>query len=113
MKTFRNPPGVHAPVAAYSHQVEVHEPAKWLMLSGQLGMREDGSVPDDPIDQLDVAFNNVWANVHAAKMENADVVKLVIYLVGEFDLQLRRAVIARHLGEHRPCVTLLFIAGLA
>lgn len=113
MKMFRNPEGVHAPIAYYSHQVEVREPARWLVVSGQLGLTLDGEVPEDPIGQLDIAFRNVVHNLHAANMSVGDLVKLTIYLVGEVDVQGRRAVIAGHLGEHRPAVTMVFIAALA
>lgn len=113
MKTHRNPAEVHPPIAAYTHQIEVREPARWLVLSGQLGMEPDGTVPGDPIRQLDVAFENVARNLRAAGMEMSDLVKLVIYLVGEFDVPARRAVIKSHLREPWPCVTLLVIAGLA
>lgn len=113
MKTYRNPANVHPPMAAYTHQIEVREPARWLVMSGQLGTREDGTVSDDPMHQLDAAFENIARNLHAAQMEMDDLVKLTIYLVGEFDVQQRRAVIKSHLKEPWPCVTLLVIAGLA
>jgi enamine deaminase RidA (YjgF/YER057c/UK114 family) len=100
-------------MAAYSHQVEVQGPARWLVLSGQLGTMPDGTVPEDPIRQLDVAFDNVRRNLEAAQMEVGDLVKLTIYLVGDFDVKQRRAVIVSHLKEHRPCVTMLMIAALA
>jgi len=100
-------------MAAYTHQIEVQEPMRWLVLSGQLGMMEDGTVPDDPMRQLDVAFDNVVRNLQAAGMEIEDLVKLTIYLVGEFDVQQRRAVISSYLKEPYPCVTLLMIAALA
>ncbi len=112
MKEFRNPSDVHPPVAYYSHQAEVHESARWLMLSGQIGVLPDGTMPDDPIEQLDIAFQNVMRNLAAAQMDLTDLVKLTIYLVGDFDVQQRRAVIVKHLKQHRPCVTMLGIASL-
>ena len=113
MKTYRNPANVHAPMAAYTHQIEVQEPARWLVMSGQLGQMEDGTVPEDPLRQLEVAFDNIARNLHAAQMEMDALVKLTIYLVGEFDVKQRRAVIAAHLKQPWPCVTLLMIAALA
>ena len=113
MKTHRNPANVHPPMAAYTHQIEVQEPARWLVMSGQLGQMEDGTVPEDPLRQLDVAFDNIARNLHAARMEMDDLVKLTIYLVGEFDVKGRRAVISSHLKQPWPCVTLLMIAALA
>ena len=50
---LRNPAGVHAPVAAYSHQVEVSPGARWLVLSGQIGLELDGLPPSDPVEQVE------------------------------------------------------------
>ena len=44
MKTYRNPPDVHPPLAAYSHQVELSGPGRQLILSGQVGVAADGGV---------------------------------------------------------------------
>ena len=113
MKTYRNPSNIHAPVAAYTHQIEIQGPERLLFLSGQIGRNEDGTVPDDPIAQLDIALDNVQRNLQAAGMNLKDLVKLTFYLVGTIDAEKRREVIAAHLQEHQPCMTLLYVAGLA
>jgi enamine deaminase RidA (YjgF/YER057c/UK114 family) len=113
VKEFRNPADVHQPVAAYSHQIEVRRPERWLVLSGQVGMMRDGSVPDNPIEQLDAALENLSRNLSAAKMGESDIVKLTIYLVGECDSDRRRELIAARLKDHRPCMTLIYVAALA
>ena len=69
MKTPRNPATIHAPLAAYSHQIEVSGQERLLIVSGQVGMRADGSLPDDPLEQLGVAFDNVERNLEEAGME--------------------------------------------
>ncbi len=83
------------------------------MISGQVGMTADGHVPDDPIEQLGVALDNVERNLEAAGMELGDLVKLVVYLVGEWDNDARRGLVAARLGAHRPCMTAIWVAGLA
>jgi enamine deaminase RidA (YjgF/YER057c/UK114 family) len=113
LKEYRNPPNVHPPIAAYTHQIEVKGPERLLILSGQVGRREDGAMPDDPIEQLDVALENVCRNLQAAKMEVQDILKLTFYLVGEMDATRRRDAIAARLKGHQPCMTLLFVASLA
>ncbi len=109
---FRNPAGVHAPVAAYSHQVEVPAGARWLVLAGQVGMRPDGSLPADAAEQLEVALDNVRRNLDAAGMDVGNIVKLTTYLVGEVDPDRRRQLFGAFFGDHRPCTTLLYVSAL-
>jgi len=113
MKEFRNPQNVHQPVGVYSHQIEVTGNERLLILSGQVGMREDGTVPEDPFEQLDVAFENILRNLEAANMGVKDILKLTYYVVGEMDTVKRREVIASKLQGHKPCSTFLYVAGLA
>lgn len=112
MRQPRNPDGVHAPLGAYVHQIELTSDERLLALSGQVGMRADGTVPDDPVAQLDLALANVEANLAAAGMRVDDLVKVTFYLVGEVDLDAWRQVVATHLGDHRPTMTLLFVTRL-
>jgi 2-iminobutanoate/2-iminopropanoate deaminase len=113
MKQVRNPDDVHEPMAAYAHQIELSGDERLLVMSGQLGARRDGWLPDDPVDQLDVALDNVERNLAAAGMTVADLVKLTFYVVGEMDPARRREVFERRLGAHTPCMTLVVVAGLA
>ena len=113
MKEFRNPQNVHEPLGSYSHQIEISGNERLLVISGQVGMREDGTIPDDPFAQIDLAFENIFRNLHAANMDVKDIIKLSYYLVGEFDTAKRRAVVLSKLEGHQPCSTLLYVAGLA
>ncbi len=112
MKKYRNPENVHAPLAAYSHQIEISSSERLLMLSGQVGMREDGSVPDDPIEQLKTALDNIERNLHAANMNVDDIVKLTIYIVDGMDASERRDILSGYLKGLKPCMTLLFVSAL-
>lgn len=113
MKEFRNPRDVHKPLGSYSHQIEITGNERMLILSGQVGMREDGTVPEDPLEQIDVALENILRNLRLADMDVEDIVKLTYYLVGEIDTQKRRELVASRLQGHQPCSTLLYVAGLA
>jgi len=113
MKEFRNPQDVHQPLGSYSHQLEISGNERVLVLSGQVGMREDGTVPDDPLEQMDIAFENIFRNLRAANMDIKDILKLTYYLVGEVDMAKRRELVVSKLQGHKPCSTLLFVAGLA
>jgi len=113
MKEFRNPQNVHQPVGFYSHQVEVTGNERLLILSGQVGMREDGTVPENPLEQMEAAFDNILRNLQAANMEVKDILKLTYFVVGEIDTAKRREIIATKLQGHKPCSTFLYVAGLA
>jgi enamine deaminase RidA (YjgF/YER057c/UK114 family) len=113
MKEFRNPQDVHKPVGSYSHQIEVTGDERMLVISGQVGMRQDGTLPEDPYEQMDLAFENIIRNLAAAKMEVKDLIKITYYLVGEFDTVKRRELVSSKLHGHQPCSTLLYVAALA
>ena len=68
MKEFRNPQNINQPLGSYSHQIEISGTERILVLSGQIGMPQDGTVPDDPLEQLAVAFENIFRNLQAADM---------------------------------------------
>ena len=113
MKVFRNPSNVHTPLGSYSHQIEIRGNERMLILSGQVGMREDGTVPADPLGQIDVALENIFSNLRTANMDVKDIIKLTYYLVGEIDTTKRRELTASKLQGHQPCSTLLYVAALA
>ena len=113
MKEFRNPQDVHQPLGSYSHQIEISGNERLLVISGQVGMRQDGTIPEDPFEQIDLAFENIFRNLRAANMEIKDVIKLTYYLVGEIDTAKRREVVLSKLQGHQPCSTLLYVAALA
>jgi len=115
MRIFRNPSpnAVHPPVTGYHHQVEVGSWRRWVVLSGQVGVQPDGQVPQDPIEQLVVALENVRQNLFAADLRVDDVVKLTFHLVGDVDKQRLHEVVAGWLAGHAPAMTMLFVAGLA
>ena len=113
MKEFRNPQDVHAPLGSYSHQTEVSGNERLLVISGQVGMRQDGTVPEDPLEQIDVAFENIFRNLRSAGMDVRDLIKITYYLVGEIDTAKRREIVLSKLQGNQPCSTLLYVAGLA
>ena len=110
---IRNPKTVHPPVGPYSHQVEVTGSPRWLAIAGQVGRTLDGNVPEDPIEQVELALENLRRNLEAAGMEVADVVKWNWYLVGQVDPVRRREVTLAWLDGHEPASTLVYVAALA
>jgi len=113
VKEFRNPENVHPPVGLYMHQAELTGNERLLMLSGQVGRKQDGTLPEDPLEQLEVVFENIRKNLEAANMEMSDLVKVNYYLVGEWDAAARRELITKIYNGHKPCSTLVYVSALA
>jgi enamine deaminase RidA (YjgF/YER057c/UK114 family) len=42
-KEFLNPQNIYEPLGSYSHQIEISGNERILVLSGQIGMRQDGT----------------------------------------------------------------------
>jgi enamine deaminase RidA (YjgF/YER057c/UK114 family) len=113
-RTSRKPSNVHPPVGAYTHQVEIEDSSgKWLAIAGQLGRTVGGAVPEDPIEQIRLVFDNLKHNLEAAGMGVTDIVKWNWYLVGSVDPQKRREVTMEWLNGHEPASTLVYVAALA
>ena len=80
MNRLHNPSGVHAPLSNYAHGVEVPPGARWLYVSGQVGIAPDGKTGKSFEEQADIAWTNLLAVLKSAGMGAADLVKVTTYL---------------------------------
>jgi 2-iminobutanoate/2-iminopropanoate deaminase len=110
--TFSNPATVHPPLGLYSHTAQVSAGTGLLFLSGQLGVRADGSTPDTMAAQADQVFANIVALLAAHGLAPSSIVKLTTYMVAGHDGDAVRAARINHLGPHRPASTAVFVSQL-
>lgn len=103
---------VDLPVPNYCHGMLVEDAARWVHLSGQVGVRPDGSVAPDFESQCRQAFANIGACLRDAGMGLGNVVMLRIYLTNREDLQALRQVRADVFGDRKFSSTLVFVSGL-
>ena len=113
MTRTHNPAGIAPPFSNYVHGVEVPANAKWLYVSGQLGVTPDGSVPGDFIGQAEQAFRNVIAVLQEAGMGVTDIVRVNTYLTDTADIGDYRGIRDRMLENHATASTMLVISALA
>jgi enamine deaminase RidA (YjgF/YER057c/UK114 family) len=111
--TFLNPRDVHAPLGPYSHTAVVPGGSELVFISGQVGMRADGSIPPGFAEQVELTFQNLEACLAAHGLGVDAVVKLGVFVVLGQDFQVLRAARERHFGAHRPTSTSVFVAQLA
>ncbi len=112
MVTFHNPADVHVPPGNYSHTAKVPAGTEMIFISGQVGIRPDGSTPTSFDEQVEVVFENLRACLAAHGLTMHSVVKLNAYLVAGTDVRSMRAVRLRYFGEHKPASTAVFVPAL-
>jgi 2-iminobutanoate/2-iminopropanoate deaminase len=105
--TRTNPATVRAPTG-YTHGVLVTAPARRLVMSGQIGITPDGTIPSDPATQ----FANLRAILEAHDMTPANVVKVTSFLTDRSWLAAYRSARGAFFPTEPPASTLLFVAGL-
>ena len=109
----------HAPDSApkafsnYSPAVEAPAGARWLYVSGQVGVTTDGTLVADPRGQIEQSLRNVQALLEAAGMGWQDTVRLNIYLTEAADVPLFREARDLVLAGATPASTMVLVAGLA
>ncbi|MGF1610228.1 MAG: RidA family protein [Kiloniellales bacterium] len=109
----RNPDGVPPPFSAYSLAIEAPAEARWLHISGQVGVAADGRLAAGARGQMEQCWRNILTILADAKMRPADLVKVTAYLTRSEDIGLYRELRDALLKGAKPASTLVVVAGLA
>ena len=107
-----NAPEAYAPVAAYTQAIEVSGAVRTLYISGQIGQRIDGTIPDGIVEQSRLAWQNLEAQLKAADMTLDNLVKITVILPNHGDVAAAREARTKALGDRKPASTLI-VGGLA
>lgn len=110
-----NPPEIASPFARYSHGVEIPPNMRIVRTSGQLGLAEDGQIPDDPFDQAQICFANIRAILGQAGMTAKDVVHVSAYVTDRAHMggymRARDDFLAQRADTDLPSSTLVIVSG--
>lgn len=113
MRRHFSPATIRAPFGRYEHAVEVRGASRLLFLSGQLGIRPDGSIPEDLEAQTELAFANIDACLAEAGLGREHVVKLTTYLTDAADRATYMRIRDGWVREPAPASTLVIVKTLA
>ena len=111
--TFSNPAGAPQPASRYSQAALIEGEGRRLVISGQVGLRPDGSPVADPEDQMGQALANLAAVLAGHGMGVENLVKITVFLTDASQIPAWRRRRDAFLGDHAPTSTLLIVAGLA
>jgi enamine deaminase RidA (YjgF/YER057c/UK114 family) len=105
------------PFSPYSQGVEVPAGARHIHVAGQVGVRPDGTVPEDMAEQTAQAWRNVQTVLREKGMDLEDLVETRTYIVNRDDIpgyrKGREAIFGAGDDGPRPAVAMLIVAGLA
>ena len=107
-----NPENVVEPQGLYSHIVKVSAGTELLFISGQLGIKPDGSTPPTIEGQADQVFKNIVTLIESQNLVVENIVKLTTFIVAGQDGQAVRKARIKYLGSHRPASTAVYVAHL-
>src|SRR5262245_44768136 len=92
-----------------AHGMEVPPNARILFCNGQVGARLDGTVPEDPREQIEVIFERIGIVLAASNMTFEDVVKFTVYVTDKSILDDYFRIRGHLMGNHNPPATLLIV----
>ncbi|MDX6752329.1 RidA family protein [Geminicoccaceae bacterium 1502E] len=113
MRRHFSPPSLPAPFGRYHHAALAEGPQRLLVLSGQLGIRADGTIPEDVEAQTRLVLEAIDACLAEAGMERRHVLRLTTYLT-EIDYRLAYMKVRdAWVADPAPASTLLVVKALA
>ena len=99
------------PRGGYSQAVRIEEFTRVLFVSGQIPTDTDDTVPTGFEAQARQVWLNVDAQLKAAGMSKADIVKVTTYLADRHHTTANREIRSEYLGNLAPAMTVV-IAGI-
>ncbi len=115
--TVVNPAGLHNPIPfGYSHSVSIPAGAQLVLIAGQYGSNEKGTVVSPHFaEQVQQAFRNLGVALAAHGLDLSHVVQLRSYVLNiDFEkLGIIGQAVRAGCGDTPPTQTVLGVAGLA
>ena len=107
------PAAIAPPFARYSHGVEIPAGVRLVRTSGQLGLAQDGSVPDGSQAQAEICFANITSILAEAGMASKDVCHVSGYVTDRAHMAGYMAARDAFLAEALvlPSSTLVIVSG--
>jgi 2-iminobutanoate/2-iminopropanoate deaminase len=106
-RTELNSPDVPLPLGGYSQVVALEDHKTLVFVSGQIPADKVGIVPPDFPSQAAQVWANIDAQLAAAGMTKADIVKVNIFLSDRQYALPNRAARQAYLGDLRPAMSVI------
>ena len=99
MNFSSNAADVHKPLGKYFHTTLVPASARWLVVSGQVGIDKNGKLATNLRKQAEQCFRNILACLRENRMRKGDLVKTTVYLTDSRFVDGYRLARSRIIGD--------------
>jgi len=99
-----------APRGGYSQAVKLTDFKTLLFISGQIPVSGDDKVPESFEDQARLVWRNIDAQLKAAGMSKADLVKVTTFLADRHHTMANREIRSEYLGAVAPAMSVVIAA---
>lgn len=96
----------------FSHYCHVVRADRHVWVSGSVGIRQDGTVPDGTVEQFRVALESVDACLRQAGAGATHVVKVTIFMTDISERASINPLRIEYFGKNRPASTLIEVSAL-
>jgi enamine deaminase RidA (YjgF/YER057c/UK114 family) len=99
-----------APRGGYSQAVKITDFKTLLFISGQIPVSDDDKVPETFEEQARLVWRNIDAQLKAAGMSKADLVKVNTFLSDRHHATANREIRSEYLGSIAPAMSVVICA---
>jgi len=109
---FKNPKVVPEPAANYRHMAIIPPNKRLLILAGQIGNLQDGTLLGNVEEQYEQALKNIIDIVISEGGQSEDIARVSIFLVDKPDGTRIRESNNKYFPSGPPAMSWLYVAGL-
>ena len=113
MLTVHTPLSISPPSSAYAHGVSAPVASRWIHISGQVGLNDDGTLAGDAEAQMEACWRRIFVILEDAGMTKTNIVKVTVFITDADLVSTYRAVRDSQLDGHLTASSLLVVSALA
>ena len=97
------------PVSHYCHVVKA---GGFVWLSGMVGMKADGTIPEGTVEQFEIALKTIDTCLREASGKPNQIVKVQIFMTDISERSSINPIRIEYFGDHKPASTLVEVSAL-
>ncbi|PJR05018.1 RidA family protein [Avrilella dinanensis] len=107
-----NPENIPIPVGKYSHVTIIPKNSDLYTFSGQIGVDNNGNIPENLNEQVDNTFKNIQQILESQNLTSDDVIKVNIWATEEINWNFLYAEWETLFGQTYPSMTIGYVKAL-